>query len=429
MQGIKKSFCLINIEIFLVCAIPYFLVFSIFLADSSMIILCGIFIFKFLKKKTNELNFKYLILLGICWLYIVISSFFSPDLYLSLKSTLFYFRFIFFPCTIFLLITENKSFLKKFLFSSLFLILLLFIDGLVEHIRGENLLGYKKYEIGRIASLFKDEYIYGTFMLKIFYPIAAIIYFLSKPKFKNFYFITFYIIIFFCIFISGDRTPLLLFLISSILILFLFKTKFRNKAIFVSLLLLLSTTFLISNKSLYDRLISRTLVDFGSEKGLVFENDRLTVFNYKGKDLSFMPQHQTYIIISINMFKDKPIFGHGPRAFKKLSCDEYKINQFSCSSHPHNFYLQLLSETGIIGFFLLFLFFLYICMILFIEIFTSKKKLTFELQLLIVSIFINLFPITQTGNFLSNWNSIALYLPIGFYFGIKKILYNEKKFY
>ena len=142
-----------------------------------------------------------------------------------------------------------------------------------------------------------------------------------------------------------------------------------------------------------------------------------------------MPQHQTYIIISINMFKDKPIFGHGPRAFKKLSCDEYKINQFSCSSHPHNFYLQLLSETGIIGFFLLFLFFLYICMILFIEIFTSKKKLTFELQLLIVSIFINLFPITQTGNFLSNWNSIALYLPIGFYFGIKKILYNEKKFY
>ena len=152
-------------------------------------------------------------------------------------------------------------------------------------------------------------------------------------------------------------------------------------------------------------------------------------FTYKGKEITFMPQHQAYMIVSINMFKDKSFFGHSPRSFKKLSCEEYKINNMSCSSHPHNFYLQLLAETGIIGFFLLFLFFLYMCMILFIEIFTSKKKLTFELQLLIIAIFINLFPITQTGNFFNNWNSIFLYLPLGFYFGIRKILYDEKKFY
>ena len=76
MQNIKKNFSLINTEIFLVCAIPYFLVFSIFLADLSLFILCGLFTYKILKKKTIELNYIYLILLGICWLYIVISSLF-----------------------------------------------------------------------------------------------------------------------------------------------------------------------------------------------------------------------------------------------------------------------------------------------------------------------------------------------------------------
>ena len=32
------------------------------------------------------------------------------------------------------------------------------------------------------------------------------------------------------------------------------------------------------------------------------------------------------------------------------SKEEYKINEFSCSTHLHNYYLQILSENGIIGF-------------------------------------------------------------------------------
>ena len=50
------------------------------------------------------------------------------------------------------------------------------------------------------------------------------------------------------------------------------------------------------------------------------------------------------------MFKDKPFFGHGPRVFRfKCSEPEFSIGMRPCNSHPHNFYIQLLAETGLIG--------------------------------------------------------------------------------
>ena len=50
------------------------------------------------------------------------------------------------------------------------------------------------------------------------------------------------------------------------------------------------------------------------------------------------------------MFKDKPIVGHGSGLFRFLcEDDKYYFNSLSCSTHPHNFYIQLLAENGILG--------------------------------------------------------------------------------
>lgn len=432
ISSIKKNFEDYTLETYLFCLIPYFLVFSIFLADLTLVILCILFVFRSLKeKKIEKVKNYFFYVLIIFWIYSVLNSFNSIDPFQSFKSSIFYIRFILFPFIIFTLILENKSFLKKFLISSLVLLVILGFDGIVEHFMGRNILNYEKYEVGRIASLFKDEYVYGTFFLKFFFPISALIYYFVDQNKKRIFFLLFYLFTFFCIFISGDRTPLLLFIISSILIFFLFNVKFLNKLIFLLTIFTIFTTLLISNQNIYNRLVKNTLVEFGSEKGLT-KNDRLTVFTYMngkiphGREIKFMPQHQTYMIISINMFRDKPLFGHGPRAFKKLSCDKYKINQFSCSSHPHNYYFQLLAENGILGFLFMFIFFIYLSIVLIREIFFSKKKLDFEIQLLIVGIFINLFPFTQTGNFFGNWNSILFYLPLGFYFGIAQTIKKKK---
>ena len=73
-------------------------------------------------------------------------------------------------------------------------------------------------------------------------------------------------------------------------------------------------------------------------------------------------------LTAIKMFKDKPILGHGVKTFR-YNCKEepYKIDIFdsynyrlNCGNHPHNTYIQLLAETGFVGFGLIFFFFIFI---------------------------------------------------------------------
>ena len=74
-----------NFEIFLVCAIPYFLVFSIFLADLSLVVLCVMFLFKILKEnkiKLDLFNNNLFKILLIYWIYICLTSFFQRILFL-----------------------------------------------------------------------------------------------------------------------------------------------------------------------------------------------------------------------------------------------------------------------------------------------------------------------------------------------------------
>ena len=55
--------------------------------------------------------------------------------------------------------------------------------------------------------------------------------------------------------------------------------------------------------------------------------------------------------LSIKIFKDNKIFGAGPKSYREL-CKEtkYSYGKYSCTTHSHNYYIQLLAETGILGF-------------------------------------------------------------------------------
>ena len=65
----------------------------------------------------------------------------------------------------------------------------------------------------------------------------------------------------------------------------------------------------------------------------------------------FSSQHESHFITAFNMFKANPIFGVGPGQFENYCDDDrYFYNEFGCSTHPHNTYVQVLSEIGLIGF-------------------------------------------------------------------------------
>ena len=116
------------------------------------------------------------------------------------------------------------------------------------------------------------------------------------------------------------------------------------------------------------------------------------------------------------------IFCHGPKMFRKL-CQLEKYNPDGCSTHPHNIYIQLLSETGLIGTFfilslfsfILFIFIYNIAKFFNIKIVQNQFILTDPKVCLLASFFVTLWPFVPTGNFFANWTNCIMYLPLGFY--------------
>ena len=96
----------------------------------------------------------------------------------------------------------------------------------------------------------------------------------------------------------------------------------------------------------------------------------------------------------------------------------------ACNTHTHNFYLQLLGETGIIGFLFVFILFLYLAykFLIYLKlnfIIKGKDQVSNSEIALIIGFFIFLWPLTTTGNFFNNWLNILNYYPLGFYLFFK----------
>ena len=71
----------------------------------------------------------------------------------------------------------------------------------------------------------------------------------------------------------------------------------------------------------------------------------LTKIQLKQTYLPYSSHHEEHYISALKMLNDKPIFGIGTNLFR-LKCGHpkyaFKRIEGSCSTHPHNYYIQLL---------------------------------------------------------------------------------------
>jgi O-antigen ligase len=105
----------------------------------------------------------------------------------------------------------------------------------------------------------------------------------------------------------------------------------------------------------------------------------------------------------------------------RIICEDekYATGVQPCSTHPHNFYVQLLAETGIVGCLFLLISLFYIVYIALRQIkskiFRQKRPLKDYQVCLLAGMLISVWPFSPNGNFFNNWLMIVYSLPVGFY--------------
>ena len=388
-----------------------------FLTDFFLIIISIIFLLIYnYDKEFNLSKSNFFKLFITFYIFLIITSVLSENVLFSLKSSIPYIRFGIFSIAIFFILKNNNNFSKYFYIFLIITIALLLFDGYFQFITGKNILGFQTNRPDRLGSFFLDELILGSYLSKML-PIFCTFTLLNKKFYNKTYVFLFILLIYILIFLSGERSAFFLATIYLIMI-SIFLISFKKILIFSSLVIICFGILINSNENIKSRYIDQML-----DHTFIKNDDQIII----------MPDHLGLFISAIDIFQNNVIHGSGVKTFR-INCkyvDKNKIDNLKkhfpsaklCSTHPHNYYLQLLAETGIFGF----LFVLTIFFKLFYNYFNhmyqtkiNRKKTNKSYICILSGLIVMMWPLTTSGNFFNNWICSGLFLTIGVYLFISK---------
>ena len=414
MNNFKYSSSVL-INLLIVSIIP-FLIWGPFFPD-LIVSISSLFFLYYVFKNNNFYYFNnapFIIFLLFC-IISIISSLMAEDIALSIKSSLFYFRIGVFSCFIWYLIEKDKSILNYFYYALILCFSALVVDGYFQYFTGANLFGLKIIS-NRISSFFGNELIMGSYLSRLFPLLFALFLVKQKQKFEIYFLGLLFILVDVLIYMSGERAAFFFLNLSTVFIIILIKEyqKFRLITFIIAIFCIIILS--LNSSKLSDRMFK----DPAKQMGFIKSSEEPTIFT---------PQHDSLIRTAYNMFKDQSLLGHGPKMVRVKCRDEkYATGITPCMTHPHNFYVQLLAETGIVGFLFLFSVLIYVLYVSLKQfksiIFKQKRYLTDYQVCLLAAILITVWPLTPNGNFFNNWLIIAYSLPVGFYL---ESIYSKKK--
>ena len=206
------------ISVLCACLIPL-LVTGPFLPDLVVSSLSIWFLYYTIKNKIFRIysNIYFYFFIGF-WLVCILSSLFSDDVLLSLRSSLFYVRIGIFALLISYLIDQNIKILDYFYYAFIVTFLPLIVDGYFQYFTDFNLFGYPMYG-GRVSSFFGNELVLGSYLARLFPLFFALFIARTNKHPLEVYFISIlFILIDVLIFLAGERASFVLLNLSTLFI-------------------------------------------------------------------------------------------------------------------------------------------------------------------------------------------------------------------
>ena len=365
------------------------------------------FLFFFLVLLTGTINDFYFYSIKLAW----------KGYFATILKSLFFLKYVLLYIVLRYLIEKNILNLKYFFIASFFGTLFVSFDIIYQFVNGVDIFGYKGIK-NNLAGPFGDELIAGGYIQRfsIFsFFLIPLFYRQNFMRYLNYLIPILFIIFFITIILSGNRMPLLFFLFSTSLIIIFNK---QTRKFFLPALLVTTVIFY-----LFINLNSKVNENF---RAFYDQISKMTVIVIE-KDLknNYVPPYLREFLTFYDTWLMHKYIGGGIKNFRYYCHKRPNIDKNSksiCNMHPHNYYLEILTETGIVGFSLITLAFLTIIHLTLIKKYLLTSALN-KNKIIVPFIFLflaEIFPIKSTGSFFTTGNATYLFIIIGILIGLMR---------
>ena len=260
----------------------------------------------------------------------------------------------------------------------------------------------------RLASFTGMESVIGNYFFGFVLMVLAYVYQnITNSKKLNLFLAIFFI---FISFIIGERANFIkTFLIITCFIFLVYDFSLRLKIFSFLTLISIVLIFLNFNSNYKTRY-------FSSHLQTLLEKDGLSKYLQTS-------QYGAQYNVAIEIFKDNPVFGVGIKNYRienlnsKYNDLKHKENRLRWGTHPHQIHLEILSETGLVGFIC---FFIFMALSIFFSIKSYLTNKNFYQLSGILFVLASMLPLLPSGSFLSTYTSSIFWLNYALMIGYIK---------